>query len=253
MNALSIIGSGNVATHLGNALFQAGIDITNVVSRNPKHASELAKKLNASVCSLDELPGHQMVLICVSDDAIVEVLEQLPSNTPVAYSSGAVEISDLPHREQLGVFYPLQTLSKGKSADISEVPILIEANNASFCRELASLGQKISNSVHEIDSQQRAHLHVAAVWINNFTNHMVYQAQQITDQHQLDYSLLLPLLKETVKKLETQTPLDAQTGPARRGDQQTIEKHKKALEGDARQLYELITKSIQQTYRNEEL
>jgi predicted short-subunit dehydrogenase-like oxidoreductase (DUF2520 family) len=104
-----------------------------------------------------------------------------------------------------------------------------------------------------MNSEKRAHLHLAAVWINNFTNHMVYQAQKFASSKQLNYALLLPLLEETVNKLQSQTPFDAQTGPARRGDEATIEKHLSQLDGTTQELYALLTDSIQETYKNEKL
>lgn len=253
MTSISIVGSGNVAYHLGRAIHNSGIRITHIYSRNTEHADQLARELGADVSDLESLPGNQLALICISDDAISQVIERIPADIPVAYTSGSVEIDKLPEREHLGVFYPLQTLSKGTDVDISEVPMLIEANTASFQSNLLELANKISRSVHVVDSAQRAQLHIAAVWINNFTNHLVYQAQEITRKNNLDDSLLLPLLKETVRKLGSQSPYDAQTGPARRRDLKTIEKHMASLEGDARELYKMITKSIQETYRDEKL
>lgn len=253
MTSVSIVGSGNIATHIGRTLDKVGVMVTHLSSRNPDRAKVLAEQINAKVVSLEELPSTQLVLVCVSDDAITEVLQQIPSDVPVAYTSGSVEMKQVPFREKLGVFYPLQTFSKTADVDMKSVPILIEANALSFQDELVELAKKISRTVQLIDSQQRAQLHIAAVWINNFTNHIVYQAQELTRLQKVDYQLLLPLLKETIRKLETQSAFDAQTGPARRGDKKTLAKQAHALEGTARELYLLLTKSIQETYRDEEL
>ena len=253
MLSVSIVGSGNIATHIARTFDKVGVTVTHVYSRSSDHANALAEQVHAKVVSLDELPPEQLAIVCVSDDAIAEVLQQIPSDVPVAYTSGSVEMTQLPFREKLGVFYPLQTFSKTVDVDMKSVPILIEANTPHFQDELVELAKKVSRTVELIDSQQRAQLHIAAVWINNFTNHIVYQAQDLSRQQKVDYQLLLPLLKETIRKLETQSAFDAQTGPARRGDKKTLAKQVHALDGTARELYLLLTKSIQETYRNEEL
>lgn len=249
---VSIIGSGNVATQLGKALVNNGTVVTHVASKNRDHAQELANLLKADACSLDELP-NQFTIICVSDDAISAVCSEIAEGIPLVYTSGSVGLEDLPSRDRIGVLYPLQTISKTGTVDMKSVPFLVESKNESFQKEIYEFALVLSPSTHIVNSEQRRKIHMAAVWINNFTNHIVYQAQKITEDQQLDYRLLLPLLKETLNKLDHQSAFEAQTGPARRGDSNTIEKHLNAQSGTARELYELLTKSINETYNDEEL
>jgi predicted short-subunit dehydrogenase-like oxidoreductase (DUF2520 family) len=250
---VSIIGSGNVATQLGKAFVNSGTIVTHVASRNKANASTLAENLNASACNIDELPENQLAVICVSDDAISEVIEKVPIDTPIVYTSGSVGIDELPKRDRLGVFYPLQTFSKTSEVNMTEVPFLLESENAQFLDAIYDFATLISPSTFIVSSEQRRKIHIAAVWINNFTNHVVHQAQKITQEQDLNYQLLLPLLKETLRKLDNQTAFDAQTGPARRGDSKTIEKHLNAQEGSSKELYQLLTQSILETYKDEEL
>ena len=214
-------------------------------------ATGLASLVNARSCTIDRLPEHQPAIIAVSDDAIAEVLSQLNPNIPAAYASGSVALDQLPQRESLGVFYPLQTLSKTADVEFHEIPMLIESENENFRDQLLGLAMRVSINVHVVSSEQRSKLHLAAVWVNNFTNHLMYQAQLITKEQNLDYDLLLPLLKETVRKLDDRTAYEAQTGPARRGDSQTINKHLAALEGRRKEIYKLLSDSIEETYRND--
>lgn len=248
---ITIIGAGNVATHLAKAFLRKGIEVSHVSSRTPEHAEKLASEINASVTELSGLPKDQFTLICVSDDAVSGILNKLDPSIPVAYTSGSVSLSQLPTRTNIGVFYPLQTFSKQSDVVIEDVPFLIESDNAEFEVRLVTLAKALSSHVHLINSEQRKNLHHAAVWVNNFTNHIIYQAQQVALKNDLDFALLQPLLKETIRKVASQSALDAQTGPARRNDQQTIERHLEALEGTPKELYALLTKSIKETYRND--
>ncbi|XOV67269.1 MAG: Rossmann-like and DUF2520 domain-containing protein [Fluviicola sp.] len=249
---VSIIGSGNVATQLGKALVRTSVKVSHVSSRNKDHAKALASEIDATTCSLEELP-NQFTIICVSDDAIEKVFSQIDAEIPIVYTSGSVGLEELPERAKMGVLYPLQTMSKTSFVDMRSVPFLIESENKLFEEEIEQFAKAFSPLTHIVNSEQRRKIHMAAVWINNFTNHIVYHAQKITQEQDLDYNLLLPLLRETLGKLDSQSAFDAQTGPARRGDEKTIEKHLNAQSGSAKALYELLTDSIKETYSNEEL
>ena len=176
------------------------------------------------------------------------MIERIDINTPVAYTSGSVALNSLPHRESIGVFYPLQTFSKDLDLDVSQVPFLIEASTEKFGNQLFDLATQLSTSVSYADSQKRKELHLAAVWVNNFTNHIVHIAQKYADENNVDFVLLTPLLKETIHKLDYLSAHDAQTGPARRGDLSILEEHMSKLNGVEKELYQLISKSIQNTY-----
>ncbi len=253
ITSVTIIGAGNVAYHLGKALKDKGITISHLWSRTKENAQLLALEFGAELTELNELPENQIALVCLSDDAIQPTIAMLPQSIPVAYTSGSVNLGQISSRNDLGVFYPLQTISKAVELDLSEVPFLIEATNSDFEKSLIQLAKRISSNVHVINSEQRQQLHHSAVWINNFTNHLIYQAQELTKSGNLDFELLQPLLKETIRKVEKQSAYEAQTGPARRNDIKTLQKHLDALSGTSKELYALLSKSIQETYSNDKL
>ncbi len=247
---ISIVGLGNVGSHLYAAFLQEGISVTHVVSRSKPSESILTQSIWLK--NSEELPKNQLVIVCVPDDSIREVLTHIPAQCPVAYTSGSVELPQLPERQKLGVFYPLQTFTKGKEVNIFEVPFFIEARDNEFASELFDLAWKISRKVSYASSEERKKLHLAAVFINNFTNHLAHISKTYLEKHELDFNHLKPLLKETAHKLETQDPFDAQTGPARRNDQSVIEEQLRALNDPIqKELYRLFSKSIHQTYFND--
>lgn len=245
---IGIIGSGNVAWHLAHHLTTVGISIDWIYSRNQATGIQLSTSVNAEF--EHEIPSKEvdLILICVNDDAIQSILTKLPDGSKVAYTSGTKPLNDLQFNGGLGVFYPLQTFSKERKIDLKEVPFFIESTTSTFAQSLFDLAWKISNNVQFASSEDRKQLHLAAVMVNNFSNHLVHLAKTYLDEKGLNWEHLKPLIAETASKLATISPYDAQTGPARRGDQLTIEKQLLMLEGDTKILYELITKSIQSTY-----
>lgn len=248
---ISIVGFGNVGFHLSKAFSERGILVSHIYSTQKGNSNFPNDAI--IVDDLASLPNDQLVLICVPDDAIASVIDQIPSSCPVAYTSGSVNLNCLPHREKIGVFYPLQTFSKNASLNVFEIPFFIEGNNQSFAQELFDLAWKISRKVNFANSEDRGNLHIAAVFVNNFTNHLNYIAQNYLEEKNLDFNHLKPLLEETVKKLEIVSPKEAQTGPARRGDLKIIEEHLSKLSGDTKEIYQTITNSILASYKHEKL
>lgn len=246
---ISLVGMGNVGYHLAKEFDKIGLQITHIHSRQPRSFPELtfAPKF---IDLPSDLPSDQLVLLCVPDDAIGHVLEMIPVSCPVAYTSGSTDLKSLPERENIGVLYPLQTISKDTPLDMSEVPFFIEASNSKFSTILFDLAKKISSSVCYADSEQRKELHLAAVWINNFTNHLIHIAKEYIENRDLDFDHLKPLLLETVTKLQEQDPYAVQTGPARRGDSKTINQHLSKLDGRSKEIYQLISESIANAYLN---
>ncbi|MFK7785374.1 MAG: Rossmann-like and DUF2520 domain-containing protein [Crocinitomicaceae bacterium] len=247
---ISIVGLGNVGSHLFDAFSREGIKVTHVYSRSKPsdhvlHDAEWVKDPS-------ELPTGQLAIVCVPDDVISSILNKIPDDCPVAYTSGSVILSNLPKRESLGVFYPLQTFTKGSPINIFEVPFFIESYEPEFASQLFDLAWKISRNVNYASSEDRKKLHLAAVFINNFTNHLAHISKSYLDQEELDFDHLKPLLKETARKLESQDPINIQTGPARRKDQEIINEHITALQDPVqKEIYRLISKSIHQTYFND--
>lgn len=247
---ISIAGNGNVAHHLIRRFYQNQIHVSHLLVRNLESAKDLNPDYNINVISDPaQLPPDQLCLLCVPDDIVAKLIRQIHPSIKIAYTSGSVGLNELPMRSNLGVFYPLQTFTKTSEREIAEIPLLIEANNKGFHKTLMELAHCISTSVYPADSTQRKDLHLAAVWVNNFTNHMLYHAQEIASERQVDFKLLLPLLNETIAKLTEMSAKDAQTGPARREDETTLQAQSSRLTGLRKDLYDLISKSIKETYR----
>lgn len=250
-NKISIVGNGNVGSHLIQAFDDNGIEITHVFSTSATIEDFSSLKSDVQIVhSVSELPANQLVLLCVPDDKIQSLVAQLDKSTPVAYTSGSVDLASF-DRKNVGVFYPLQTFTKGKNLNIFEVPFFIESKDEAFAKQLFNLAWKLSRKVEYANSATRKKLHLAAVFVNNFTNHINHIAKKYLDANELEYQLLLPLLQETTQKLLEKTPFEAQTGPAKRKDYSIIEKHVEALKGTDQEIYRVITQSILNTYQND--
>jgi predicted short-subunit dehydrogenase-like oxidoreductase (DUF2520 family) len=255
---ISLIGSGNVAWHLGQALEKAGFKIGEVYSRNPQHAGLLAERLYDAqvISSLDfsESPSDVFIL-CVPDDAIAAVADGiiLPDEDSIlCHTSGTQSLNSMGGRKNAGVFYPLQTFSKNRRPDFGSVPFCIEASDSHTEAVLVEIAQSLSRTVYLVDSQERKMLHMAAVFACNFTNHLLALAKELLDREGLDFELLKPLIRETfTKALEASDPAAVQTGPAVRGDFQTIRNHLDYLQDMPHReaLYKLLTDSLAQHAR----
>ena len=256
---ITLIGAGNVGYHLGKRLYKKDFCIHQVYSRNVENARKLAQKIRAKPTNdLATINSESAIyIIAVKDDAIGLVAAQLAKNDGltdklIVHTSGAVPSAILaPYFKNYGVFYPLQTFSKSRKIRFSNIPICIDATREDALETLQELGKKISKKVCCINDEERAILHVAAVFVNNFTNHLFHIGQDIVEKEGIAFDLLKPLIWETLSKIESGTPKTMQTGPARRGDIKTQEKHLKYLKRfpEYAQLYDLLTKSIQNAYR----
>ena len=246
---IGIIGSGNVAWHLAHHLKNEGLTIDWIYSRNAITGNELGESLQVPFISTLEKVSTDLALVCVNDDSIQSIIGQLPATVSIAYTSGTKPLADLlTGQSQIGVFYPLQTFSKEKALNLFEVPFFIEAENSVFAQQLFDLAWKLSRSVQFASSEERKYLHLSAVMVNNFTNHLFFLADDYLKKHDLDWNHLKPLIRETVSKLDSLSPFDAQTGPARRNDQITIDMQLALLNGESKELYRLFTESILKTY-----
>jgi len=252
-----MIGSGNVAWHLAPALENIGHKVAAVYSRNRSHAKALTKKLYEAtpVDSLDfgELDASLFV-IAVSDQAIEEVAKELilPEEAMVVHTSGSQSLDSLGYvpTDQIGVFYPLQTFSKSKRVDFTNIPLLIESDDDFTKRSLLKIANQLSKKVLHVDSEDRKALHISAVFACNLTNHLFTIAGKLLADKQLDFNLLKPLITETINKSLEIGPQNAQTGPAIRDDHETLEKHMEYLEDneDYKEIYRLITQNIIDSY-----
>jgi predicted short-subunit dehydrogenase-like oxidoreductase (DUF2520 family) len=246
MIRLSIIGSGNVAQHLIQAFSKnAETELVQVFSRNPEAVFLLISN-DKIISDLSELKPVDLTIIAVSDDAISEVSTQLVfQNQLVVHTSGSVSIEALDSKNRKGVFYPLQTFSKSKEVDFKVIPICLEAENDTDLQLLTNVAKTISNSIANVDSQQRKALHVAAVFVSNFTNHLYQIGNEICKENNLSFDILKPLIQETANKILSLSPNEAQTGPAKRKDTQTINAHLNFLTNETqKEIYKMLTKSI---------
>lgn len=243
-----IIGSGNVAQHLIKA-FQSSDKtvLADVYARNPEKLFNILDK-RLITDNLNTLPEADVYILSVSDDAIAEVSAQLPFNDRlVVHTSGSTGIEVINNKNRRGVFYPLQTFSKNKEVDFKQIPVCLESDNVKDYELLEQLSSCISNLVYNINSLQRQALHVAAVFVNNFTNHLYEIGSEICLENNIPFAILKPLIKETADKIDTLTPLEAQTGPARRRDITTIQRHLDFIKDENQKaIYTLLTKSIQE-------
>ncbi|MBD0260116.1 MAG: DUF2520 domain-containing protein [Cytophagales bacterium] len=251
--SVSLIGTGNVAWHLSQALEKAGHQVREIYGRNPEHAERVAEKLYDAqvVTSLDFSESESTVfLLCVSDDAIGRVADQiiLPDEDAIlCHTSGTQPLDLLAGRSYAGVFYPLQTFTRNHRLDLATVPFCIEATNELTRQVLVGIAQTISRTVYLVDAQERKMLHVGAVFACNFTNHLLALSKHLLAQEGLEFSLLKPLIRETFEKaLEVADPATVQTGPAIREDYQVIHAHLDYLQRTPhwQALYKLITDSI---------
>ena len=246
MIRVSIIGSGNVAQHFIKAFSKTtAIDLVQVFVRKKVSVSDLIA--SDKICTnFKDLKAADLYIIAISDDAIAEVSSQLPfSNELVVHTSGSVSIQAIDNKNRQGVFYPLQTFSKSKEVDFEEIPICLEAQNENDFQLLVAVAKSISKAVYQINSEQRKALHVAAVFVSNFTNHLYQIGNEICLENELPFAILKPLIQETASKIKTLSPLEAQTGPAKRKDTQTINSHLNFLTNDnQKEIYKLLTKSI---------
>jgi predicted short-subunit dehydrogenase-like oxidoreductase (DUF2520 family) len=229
---IALIGAGNVGWHLGLRMAACGYPPLQVYSRTPRRAEALAGRTGAApIWKLEDLrPDAELYILAVRDDAIAEVAGRLAglvsAEALAVHTSGATPGRVLAgHFPRWGVFYPLQIFSRDSPVDFAEVPICVFAARKSDEALLLRLGQALSDQVQVVSDEERAVLHVAAVFVNNFTNALYGLGFELAEAEGLDPALLRPLLLETARKVQQQHPRDAQTGPARRRDQLTIDRH----------------------------
>ena len=256
---ITLIGAGNVGSHLGKRFKKKNITVEQVYSRTLAPAKVLGKKIGAAYTNQlsDITATADIYMIAVKDDVIGQVGKILAKNKGfkgklVVHTSGAAASTVLqPYFDNYGVFYPLQTFSKNKKVSFKNIPICVDAHKDASKELLLEVGYKISNQVQIITDIERSILHVAAVFVNNFSNHLFHIAATICEKEKLDFKLLQPLLQETIHKINKQSPFDMQTGPARRGDRATIQKHLKYLQQfpEYTDLYAVLTKSIRAIYQ----
>lgn len=253
-----LIGTGNVATVLGRKISGAGHEVAQVYGRERAHAKALAEQLQAAYTTntgqLDSDAG--IYIIAVADTAIPAVAASLQvKDKLVVHTAGSVSKEVLKaSSSRYGIFYPLQSLRK-EMQHLPDIPLLVDANNTDDLSLLQDFAGSVVTQVQIAGDEQRLKLHIAAVVVSNFTNHLYALAEQYCKKEQADFRLLHPLIREVADRLRYISPHDSQTGPAIRNDTTTIQKHLELLEGhgNIKDLYAWFTKSIQMQAASREL
>jgi predicted short-subunit dehydrogenase-like oxidoreductase (DUF2520 family) len=250
---VSFIGSGNLAWHLAPALDNLGFVVKEVFSARARNAAALTERLyQAEVKNSLDFSGSssKVFFIAVSDEAIADVAKEivLPEGAILVHTSGSQPLSILQFAaaQHTGVFYPLQTFSKGRSVDFKNVPIFIEASDSDSEKQLTSMAKMLSTKFKKLSTEERKALHVAAVFASNFPNHMLRISKILMDKQDMNFDWLKPLILETINKALTAGPEYSQTGPAVRGDLEILDEHLKFLKKEKAiaKIYELISQDI---------
>lgn len=247
---VAFIGSGKVATELALIFRFHGIQITGVSSRNNLSGTALAARLDCPFMEDTNSLEADLIIIATNDSSVRELNATLRKDSSVVYTAGAVNLSDFPNKNW-GVFYPLQTFTENRHLSVNEVPILLESNSLELRNKMESLCKTIGLRFDYCSSKDRQKYHLAAVYVNNFVNHLIHKAQVQLQQNNLDWNMLTPLIEETIAKLDDVSAFDAQTGPAKRNDQSTILTHESLLKKEEVHLYQTLTNSIQKTYNHD--
>ena len=245
-----ILGSGNVAAVLGRKFKAAGHSILQIVSRNASVASQLAYEWDTESTNYSSIINRNadIYIIAVSDDAIDDVVAdlQLPRKV-VAHTAASVSKDVLKNvSDHYGVFYPLQSLNK-ENIDLPDAPIFFDGSDELTKKRLETLANSISpQHVSQANDDTRMKLHVAAVFVNNFTNYLYTLAESYCKKEGIDFKELFPLIEETASRVKDISPAKSQTGPAARNDEETIQKHLELLKShpEMKKVYELLTSSI---------
>ena len=252
---IGLFGAGRVAGALAPALVAAGHRVVFVASRAPGPAAALAAQLPGcrvlpEVEARRALPPADAYLLAVPDAAVPALLATLPwpLGAVAAHLAGALPLAAA-SRVRAGVLYPLQTFSSGRVIDWAQVPLFVEAADATTEALLLALAHSLSQRVALLSSAQRLQLHLGAVWASNFPNHLLGIAQTLLAEAGLPFELLHPLVRETIDKALAARPgaFAVQTGPAVRHDAPTLATHQAALAARPawQALYAAISASIQ--------
>ncbi len=248
---IDLVGSGNVATHLAQRFVERGGKIRSLAARSTEKASALASAVGAEVKTINELTkasGDVPLVLAISDDQIAAVSQQFTHRFTL-HTSGSVPMEAIASPDR-GVLYPLQSFTKGRAVDWTDVPICIEAASETHLQSLKALAATLGERIEAVSSADRRKLHLAAVVVNNFVNHLYRASENYLNNNGLALDTLYPLMRETVAKAIELGPGNAQTGPARRNDQRTISAHLEALSQDPelQDLYRRMSDAITRSY-----
>jgi predicted short-subunit dehydrogenase-like oxidoreductase (DUF2520 family) len=244
-----IIGAGNLAIHLAKGLDAArGAELLQYCSRSGNNSSYFPSSV-PRISDLKNLKESDVCLIAVKDDAIRDIGSRLKAfNGLVVHTAGSIPLDALEGCFRRGVFYPVQTFSKERTIDWSEIPLALETARHEDMGLLRALAATLTEKIFKIDSEARKKLHLAAVFANNFSNHMFTLSKEVCIESQLPFELLKPLIRETAKKVTVMEPEEAQTGPARRRDELVMTEQSSHLDKEKKEIYSLLSESIAARY-----
>ena len=247
-----LIGTGRVAFHLGHALGRAGRRITGIAGRDQRRTRELARELRTTPFSIDEgWPICGIYVIAVKDDAIAELAARIvPRDAVVAHTSGALDVDVLMPHAHRAVLWPIQSLSPGTPADLTHTPFIIDGNDDVARGAIRDLAREVSGKVVELPLRQRQMLHLAAVFASNFPVYLLQMADHLLRRQDIDPALLMPLWNSIARKVAEVGPENALTGPARRGDARTLQRHLElsVTDPELRAAYALMSRMIMDHY-----
>lgn len=247
-----IIGFGNVGWHMAKACKSATeIELLQIYNRSKveeKLQEEIVVEFTTDFKTLKEADVY---IVAIKDDMVENVVEHIPfSHKIVAHTSGSLQILNTNQND--AVFYPLQTFSKNKSLNYDAIPFCLEAENEETYAIIEKMAKSISKKVFSISTEQRQQLHLSAVFVCNFVNHLYAIGEEICQKHEIPFEILEALIEETAHKIKTLSPVEAQTGPALRKDEQTINRHLQQLqETEYQDIYEQLSNSIAKKYGNQ--
>lgn len=251
MKSVVIIGSGNVAEAFARVFPERGFEVRQVFARNAERGRAVAQLARCEwVDNPDNLATADLYLVAVSDSAITPLLSSLPlpEGAVVAHTAGSQPLDAIPARfARRAVIYPLQTFTAGRSVDFREIPLFVEAANEELLSEVKAVAGRLSDVVFDADSQIRSQAHLAGVVVCNFVNHLYAVGAELMQKTEMSFSTLAPLIAETARKaVESGNPSAVQTGPAKRGDRTTIERHLRMLcaQPELQEIYEKLSQNI---------
>lgn len=252
MKKVTLIGSGNLATRLSLAMSATGqFAFQQVYSHTPEHASDLANRLQCTWTTDAKAirPGADLYIFALKDTALENIAAQVPANNGLwIHTAGSMPMEVFrPYASRYGVLYPLQTFSKQREVNFRQIPLFLESNSTESAALLQEVASLLSDNVRFLSSEKRKHLHLAAVFACNFTNHLYALAGEILEEAGIPFDVLLPLIDETAAKVHDLSPRRAQTGPAVRYDENVIGKQLAMLtDAQTREIYRLLSQSIHQ-------
>jgi predicted short-subunit dehydrogenase-like oxidoreductase (DUF2520 family) len=249
MTKIVLLGAGHLAIHFYEQITACPkLDLIQWYNRSIEKIG-FAKKQIKITDQMDELEDADIYLICVKDEAIESISEKIKTGGLAVHCAGGIPLHELKVSHRKGVFYPLQTFTKERSLSFDQLPFCIEAIEKKDQNLLCEFAKQLGGIPHVMNSEKRAYLHMIAVWVNNFSNHMLHLGSDLSKKYQIPFQIFHPIIEETFQKALSMEPQNAQTGPAVRQDHKTIKKHLDLISGqDIKNLYLNLSTSIQKKY-----